>query len=185
MSPGRTIGDLTGELFREADKQGQVAEAVNPPGNAKRFLMDGFQGTIGEERSLRPSRGQAMLDVTHRLFRLEPPQQALHGEPLFQIRVTLGEFAAVSVSLLNLAGRDTTADDGFVVHFRLQSGVAGVMQSTAAEVDSMLLILAIILLIAWLCGFLVFHVTAWFIHLIVVIAVILFILHFVTGRRTV
>jgi hypothetical protein len=49
----------------------------------------------------------------------------------------------------------------------------------------MLLILAIILLIAWLCGFLVFHVTAWFIHLIVVIAVILFILHFVTGRRTV
>jgi hypothetical protein len=49
----------------------------------------------------------------------------------------------------------------------------------------MLLILAIILLIAWLCGFLVFHVTSGLIHIIVVVAVILFILHFVRGRRTV
>jgi hypothetical protein len=49
----------------------------------------------------------------------------------------------------------------------------------------MLLILAIILLIAWLCGFLVFHVTSGLIHLIVVVAVILFILHFLRGRRTV
>jgi Family of unknown function (DUF5670) len=51
--------------------------------------------------------------------------------------------------------------------------------------SSMLLILAIILLIAWLCGFLVFHVTSGLIHLIVVVAIILFILHFVRGRRTV
>ena len=50
----------------------------------------------------------------------------------------------------------------------------------------MLLILAIILLIAWLCGFLVFHVTSGLIHLIVVVAVILFILHFFRGgRRTI
>ena len=47
----------------------------------------------------------------------------------------------------------------------------------------MLLILAIILLIAWLCGYLVFHVTTSLIHLIVVVAVILFILHFVRGGR--
>jgi len=59
------------------------------------------------------------------------------------------------------------------------------MHSTAAEDVSMLLILAIILLIAWLCGFLVFHVTSGLIHLIVVIAIILFILHFVRGRRVV
>jgi hypothetical protein len=57
------------------------------------------------------------------------------------------------------------------------------VQSTASEDVSMLLILAIILLIAWLGGFLVFHVTNSLIHLIVVIAVILFILHFVRGRR--
>ncbi|HEV7488319.1 MAG TPA: lmo0937 family membrane protein [Thermoanaerobaculia bacterium] len=49
----------------------------------------------------------------------------------------------------------------------------------------MLLILAIILLIAWLCGFLVFHVASGLIHLLIVIAVILFILHFVRGRRTI
>jgi len=47
----------------------------------------------------------------------------------------------------------------------------------------MLLILAIILLIAWLCGYLVFHVTTSLVHLIVVVAVILFILHFVRGGR--
>lgn len=49
----------------------------------------------------------------------------------------------------------------------------------------MLLILAIILLVAWILGFAVFHVTAGLIHLIVVIAVILFILHFIRGRRRV
>lgn len=47
----------------------------------------------------------------------------------------------------------------------------------------MLLILAIILLVAWLAGFLVFHVASGFIHIIVVVAVILFILHFVRGGR--
>jgi len=59
------------------------------------------------------------------------------------------------------------------------------MQRLASEDDSMLLILAIILLIAWLCGFLVFHVTSGLIHIIVVVAIILFILHFVRGRRTI
>jgi hypothetical protein len=49
----------------------------------------------------------------------------------------------------------------------------------------MLLIIAIVLLIAWLLGLVAFHVTAWFIHLVLVIAIIAFILHFVRGRRTV
>jgi uncharacterized membrane protein YtjA (UPF0391 family) len=48
----------------------------------------------------------------------------------------------------------------------------------------MLLILAIILLVAWLLGFLVFHVASGLIHIVVVVAVVLFILHFVRGRRT-
>jgi predicted dehydrogenase len=56
-----------------------------------------------------------------------------HGSQVIdQIRVTLGEFEAVTASVVHLA-RSGTADDGFVVHFRLQSGVAGVMQSTAAD----------------------------------------------------
>jgi hypothetical protein len=48
----------------------------------------------------------------------------------------------------------------------------------------MLLTLAIILLIAWLLGLIAFHVTAWFIHVLIVLAVIAVILHFVRGGRT-
>jgi len=48
-----------------------------------------------------------------------------------------------------------------------------------------LLTLAIILLIAWLLGLLAFHVTAWFIHVLIVLAVIVFSLHFVRGRPAV
>lgn len=42
----------------------------------------------------------------------------------------------------------------------------------------MLLTLAIILLIAWALGFLAFHVTAAFIHVLIVVAIILAVLHF-------
>jgi predicted dehydrogenase len=56
-----------------------------------------------------------------------------HGSQVIdQIRATLGEFESVTASLVNIA-RPTTADDGFVVHFRMRSGAAGVMQSTAAD----------------------------------------------------
>lgn len=46
----------------------------------------------------------------------------------------------------------------------------------------MLLALAVILLIAWLLGLVAFHVTAWFIHVLIVVAIIVAILHFVRGR---
>lgn len=49
----------------------------------------------------------------------------------------------------------------------------------------MLLTIAIILVVLWLLGFTVFHVTSGLIHVVIVIAVILFILHFVRGRRAV
>ena len=49
----------------------------------------------------------------------------------------------------------------------------------------MLLTIAIILLILWALGFLAFHVTSGLIHIILVIAIIVFIIHFVQGRRTV
>jgi hypothetical protein len=42
----------------------------------------------------------------------------------------------------------------------------------------MLLALAVILLIAWLLGLVAFHVTAWFIHVLIVVAIIVAILHF-------
>jgi Family of unknown function (DUF5670) len=44
-------------------------------------------------------------------------------------------------------------------------------------------ILFVVLLIAWLGGFTVFHVAGGLIHLLLVLAVISLILHFVVGRR--
>ena len=51
--------------------------------------------------------------------------------------------------------------------------------------DSMLGIIALVLLILWAMGFLAFHVTTGFIHLLLVIAVITFIAHLVTGRAAI
>ena len=47
-----------------------------------------------------------------------------------QIRSSLGEFAGVSAGLTLVADRDWTAEDSFTVHFRLTSGLEGVIQST-------------------------------------------------------
>jgi Family of unknown function (DUF5670) len=48
----------------------------------------------------------------------------------------------------------------------------------------MLLALFIILLIAWLLGFLVFHVSSFLIHVLLIVAVIALIFHFVRGAGT-
>lgn len=44
-------------------------------------------------------------------------------------------------------------------------------------------VLFVVLLVAWLCGFTVFHVAGGLIHLLLVFAVISLILHFVLGPR--
>ena len=58
-----------------------------------------------------------------------------HGSQLIdQIRVTLGEFDGVSAHLVHVVDRPAvSADDGFVVHFRMRNGTVGVMQSTAGD----------------------------------------------------
>ena len=45
--------------------------------------------------------------------------------------------------------------------------------------------LAVVLFIAWLLGFVVFHVAGGLIHLLLVIAVVVFLFNLITGRRTV
>jgi hypothetical protein len=45
--------------------------------------------------------------------------------------------------------------------------------------------LAVILFIAWLLGFVVFHVASGLIHLLLVIAIVVFIFNLISGRRTV
>jgi hypothetical protein len=47
----------------------------------------------------------------------------------------------------------------------------------------MFLILAVVLLVLWLGGFFVMHVSGFLIHLLIILAVISIILHFITGRR--
>lgn len=49
----------------------------------------------------------------------------------------------------------------------------------------MFIILFVVLLIAWILGWTVFHVASALIHILLVVAVISLILHFVRGRRTV
>ena len=49
----------------------------------------------------------------------------------------------------------------------------------------MFLILAVVLVIAWLGGFVMFKSAGLLIHLLLLFALISIIMHFVTGRRTV
>jgi len=46
----------------------------------------------------------------------------------------------------------------------------------------MLGIIAVILVVGWLLGFFVFHVTGFLIHILLIIAVIMIVMHFVRGR---
>ena len=45
--------------------------------------------------------------------------------------------------------------------------------------------LAVLLVIAWLLGWGVFHVAGGLIHILLVIAVVVFLLNFISGRRMV
>ncbi len=49
----------------------------------------------------------------------------------------------------------------------------------------MFLILAVVLLVLWIGGFFVLHVSSFLIHLLIIFAVISVIMHFVSGRRAV
>jgi hypothetical protein len=48
----------------------------------------------------------------------------------------------------------------------------------------MFLILFVVLLVAWLLGFTLFHVASAAIHILLILAVISIIMHFVRGRGT-
>jgi len=49
----------------------------------------------------------------------------------------------------------------------------------------MLLIIGVILFVCWILGLTAFHVAGGFIHLLVILAVISLIMHFVRGRSAV
>ena len=47
----------------------------------------------------------------------------------------------------------------------------------------MLLIIAVVMLVLWLLGFLAFHVTSFAIHVLLLIGVVLLVMHLLRGRR--
>jgi hypothetical protein len=47
----------------------------------------------------------------------------------------------------------------------------------------MLGLIAAVLIILWLLGFLAFHISAGLIHILLVIGLVLLVLHFVSGNR--
>jgi len=47
----------------------------------------------------------------------------------------------------------------------------------------MLWIIAAVLLVLWLLGFIIFHVSSWLIHLLLVVAVIVIVINFLRSRR--
>lgn len=49
----------------------------------------------------------------------------------------------------------------------------------------MFLMLFAVLIVLWLLGFVAFHVASGLIHLLLIVAVISLVMHFVGGRRTV
>jgi len=57
--------------------------------------------------------------------------------------------------------------------------------SSLVEGFSMLVWLAVILIVAWLLGWGVFHVAGGLIHILLVIAVIVFLVNLISGRRAV
>lgn len=49
----------------------------------------------------------------------------------------------------------------------------------------MLWTIFVILLVLWLVGWIGFHVTAWFIHLLLIAAIVVLIIRLISGRRIV
>ena len=47
----------------------------------------------------------------------------------------------------------------------------------------MLGIIAAVLIVCWLLGLVAFHVTSGLFHIVLLVALILLVMHFVTGRR--
>jgi flagellar basal body-associated protein FliL len=59
----------------------------------------------------------------------------------------------------------------------------GQAQIEVAKEGFMFIILAVVLVLLWLFGFFLFHITSFFIHILLIFAVISLIMHFVSGRK--
>jgi hypothetical protein len=57
-------------------------------------------------------------------------------------------------------------------------------RSKLKGVEGMLGIIAAVLIVLWLLGFLAFHVSTGFIHVLLIIGIVMLLLHFFRGRAT-
>jgi hypothetical protein len=57
-------------------------------------------------------------------------------------------------------------------------------RSKLKGVEDMLGIIAAVLIVLWLLGFLAFHVSTGFIHVLLIIGIVMLLLHFFRGRAT-
>ncbi|HMG53402.1 MAG TPA: lmo0937 family membrane protein [Kofleriaceae bacterium] len=64
-----------------------------------------------------------------------------------------------------------------------RAALASGVHYMSAGGTTMLLAIATVLAIAWLLGFTVFHVASGALHVLIVIALIVAVVHFVQGRR--
>jgi len=48
----------------------------------------------------------------------------------------------------------------------------------------MLWTLAIVFFVLWMLGFVAFHVTTWFVHVLLIVAVVAVVVRLVSGRQT-
>jgi Family of unknown function (DUF5670) len=88
-----------------------------------------------------------------------------------------------------MSGNDTSTTHGYAwgcvaLTSAVSSGRDRHLTGRGERQMSIWTILFVVLLIAWLGGFTVFHVAGGLIHLLLVFAVISLILHFVMGSRT-
>ena len=113
------IVHLLGTEFRYDAGQALLAQAVRD--GPHRCTPHGHVAHARPD-ARRPRRGGARLVGRRR--RPGGGWLGAHGSQLIdQIRATLGDFAGVSASLVHVIERPMTADDGFVVHFRMTQRV--------------------------------------------------------------
>ena len=73
---------------------------------------------------------------------------------------------------------DALTDAGFRAIRPAESFVGGLLMRF------IFLLLAILMVFVWIGAFIVFHVAAFFVHVFLIFAVIFFVIHLVSGRRS-
>jgi Flp pilus assembly protein TadB len=80
-------------------------------------------------------------------------------------------------------GNPTHAARTLPMGFRKKPGFGKFKRLRTKEKSTMLWTLFVILLIAWLIGLIGFHVVAWYIHVLLVLALVVLIIQLISGRR--